>query len=374
MSHMPQVLQIEFIEEGGIARICSIMESTNAKKIFLVSGKSSFILSGAKKTLQRLLKDKKVTIFNSFPSDYELCDIERGISVFKSDNFDLVVAIGGGSVLDMAKLIKILSAQKQSNIFNFIKNPSLIENKGVPLVALPTTAGSGSQATHFAVVYVQQEKYSLAHQYVLPDFAIVDTALCYSAPRVDAASSALDALSQSIESYWSLNSTKESKYYAAKAIKLMIDSIVPSVNHKDKKSIQSMSLASHLSGKAINISKTTLPHALSYFLTSNFKISHGHSVALFLGFVWKLNYQYGDEDLQKIMEELSDLIKISVRDFDIFWYNLMSILGLEKKLSKIGIEQSDLYAIASSANQERLKNHPITIKTELIVDELNKML
>jgi len=371
---MSQALQREFIKEGGISKVHEVVESIGAKNIFLVSGKSSFRLSGAKGKIDRLLEGKKVVVFNNFPSDFGLHDIEAGISLFKSGSFDLIIAIGGGSVLDMAKLINILSAQSRSSLFSIIKNSDLIKKKGVPLVALPTTAGSGSQATHFAVVHVQQEKYSVAHQFILPDLAIVDPALCYSAPRADAASSALDALSQSIESYWSLNATKKSRYYASTAIKLISKSIVPAVNQKDKASIQSMALASHLSGKAINISKTTLPHALSYLLTSRFGIPHGHSVALFLGFVWRLNYQHGDSTLKELMKELAVLLSIDVSSFDIFWYNLMFVLGLEVRISKIGVQQSDLQIIASSANQERLKNHPVAIKEELIIDELNKML
>ena len=112
----------------------------------------------------------------------------------------MIIAIGGGSVIDMGKLINILDAQSNKNVSQLIKNSALVQSKGLPLIAIPTTFGTGSEATHFAVVYINKVKYSLAHSYILPDYAIVEPALSYKLPSKIAATSAMDALSQAVES------------------------------------------------------------------------------------------------------------------------------------------------------------------------------
>ncbi len=352
-------MQKEFIGEGSFRKIQEIVNFTKAKKVFIVTGKKSFILSGAQKIINELLRDRKVVIFNDFNPNPELQDVAKGVDLLRRNHSDLIVAIGGGSSLDMAKLVNISAAHSKFDFFDIIKNPDLISNRGLPLVAVPTTAGSGSQATHFAVIYVNKKKYSLAHDYILPDYAIVDSTLCYNVSKKNAASSAMDALSQSIESYWSLNATHESQHYASVAIKLILNSIDLAINQKNRDSIQSVSLASHLSGKAINITKTTAPHAISYILTSDFNVPHGHAVASLLAPVAYVSVDNGDSRYKDALNEIFDLFECkSIDEFCTIWKQLMNKCGLHSKLECFGITLNDLNFIVDNVNVERLKGHP----------------
>jgi alcohol dehydrogenase len=355
-------MQIEYIGNESFNRIQEILDKIQGRRVLLVTGKKSFALSKARVRLDKILSNKLVCVFNNFQTNPKIEDVERGISIIKYHHPDLVIAIGGGSVLDMAKLINVLVAQHGVNPTDVIKNSELITNKGKPLVAIPTTSGSGSQATKFAVVYIEKRKYSLAHEYILPDYSIVDSNLGNSAPKEVATSSAMDALSQAIESFWSLNATHKSKQYAAKAIRLILDFVDLAINKSDKKALQQMSLAAHLSGKAINITKTTAPHAISYVLTSDFSIPHGQAVSLLLPSVV---YVSSEKHNQKHNDSLNEIFKFfnckTVIEFCIEWESLMSSLELNSKLEDFDVTPSDLDLIASMVNNERLKNHPVLL-------------
>ena len=141
------------------------------------------------------------------------------LSSSASKNRAQATAVGGGSVIDTAKMIKIFSANK-GNPESYIRGEKEIEKSGPPMVAVPTTSGTGSESTHFAVVYIGKTKYSLAHkEHVLPEYAIVDPKFTYCLPKRITAETGIDALGQAIESYWAVGSTDESKGYAREAIK-----------------------------------------------------------------------------------------------------------------------------------------------------------
>ena len=207
---------------------------------------------------------------------------------------------------------------------------------------------------------------------MLPDYVIVDTELSCNLPKNIVASSGMDALSQAVESYWAVKSTNESKEYASEAIVLALGSIKDAVKG-DKKARMMMSKAAYLAGKAINITTTTAPHAISYPITTYFGLQHGHAVALTLGkfFVINNNFHYsdlidvrGEEYLKNNMMELFILFGTSsaleCRDK---WYEIMKSINLESNMHNVGIKSSsDIEDIINNVNIERLENNPIKIR------------
>ena len=270
----------EYIGLGTIKSLVEIFDTVAPNYVLLVTGKDSYASSGASSLVEPYLSGFKCTRFYDFYANPALEDIEKGIQIFRKVSPDIVVAVGGGSVMDMAKAINILS-QNEGNAREYIEGKEIVQ-KGKPLVAIPTTAGSGSEATHFAVAYINGRKYSLAHHSMMPDWAIADPEFTYRLPKKITAATGMDALSQSIESLWSLKATEESKRYARESAVLVLQNLRQAVNEPDSISRDAMMRAAHLSGKAINISKTTASHAMSYPLTVHFGIPHGHAVALTL--------------------------------------------------------------------------------------------
>jgi len=357
-----------------------VIKPISPKKVFLVTGKESYTNSGSEEFIQEVLLNTDTVIFSDFSKNPKINDVLRGIELFKKHQCNLVIAIGGGSVIDMAKLINIF-AHQQCNPFEIIDNNKKITEKGIPFIAIPTTAGSGSEATHFAVLYVDNQKYSVAHKFMLPDYAIIHSDFTYNIPSYSAACSGVDALCQAIEAMWSINSTEESIAYSKEAIKLIKEHLSKAVHNNNQESRKAMSKASFLAGKAINIAKTTAPHALSYSFTIMYDIPHGHAVALTLPSFIEYNYNVTEKDcndkrgvsfIKKNIEEICYLFKTSPDNSKGFFTDFFKSLGLDLSIKKLIKDKFDLSAIIDSVNIERLNNNPREISKKTICNLLNQ--
>jgi len=367
--------QREYIGYDSIKKLCKELEKNKSKNIFLVSGKKSYETCGAKDKLSRLLKGYKVMQFTEFDVNPKIEDVEKGIDFFKDGDFDTVMAVGGGSAMDVAKAINIFSTQAGKPV-EYIKKEKTITNRGKFLIAIPTTSGTGSEATHFAVIYVNKTKYSLAHPFILPDVSIVDPQFTVNLPEKITASTAMDALSQAIESFWSVNSTDESKGYAQQAIRLLLPNMVKVVNNPSEASREAVAEAAHMAGKAINITLTTAPHAISYPITSYFNIPHGHAVGLTLSSMLVYNSQVTDNDaldargayyVKKTINQLVNILNCTdVDQTKKLIDSLMTRMNLKIKFSEIGIKSKEdrEIIIKNGFNPDRVKNNPRRLTEE----------
>lgn len=362
-------MQTEYFGNGALDNIRSIIEKHSPSKVFVVTGGRSYSLCGAKSIIDKALKGINSFRYFGFEENPKFEDLHEGASIINEFNPDLIIAVGGGSVIDTAKIISVLP-NKAEEATSFIKGDYSKLNKLAPIVAIPTTSGSGSEATHFAVAYIQSKKYSVAHSDILPDYSIVDPTLTYSMSPYQTAVSGLDALCQAIESFWAKGATTESKKYASQSIPLIINSLESVVAKPDPHTRKDMAKGSNLAGKAINISKTTAPHALSYALTTHFGVSHGHAVALILPEIFKLNclksIELKDENFRLLLMKIADLLRCeNVEDCYFRLKSLTKKLGLKSKLSEIETTNHiDLKQLSNSVNIERLGNHPIKIENK----------
>ena len=374
-------MQTEFIGKNSLDNIKKIISDLDAKKILLVTGKGSYKKSGSEKKLFESLGDTVIERFFDFEANPNIKDVQVGIGIISSFKPDLVIAIGGGSVIDIAKLINIFAAHviKEKEIYEFVNKSESVNKPGLPLVAIPTTSGTGSEATHFAVVYIGNKKYSFAHKYVLPDFSIIDPSLSYSNPAYIKACSGFDALSQAIESFWAVGSTEESRGYSREAIRIILSSIEMAVVESDEKSMDRMSLAANLAGKGINISKTTAAHAVSYPITKFLDIPHGHAVALTLGSFFVINSYYSESQLNDVrgIDYFDNISKELLNLFDCSgpkqasekWSQIMTNVGLETNLRSIFRKKNiDYDLINKEINLERLNNNPVKVNSSQIED------
>jgi alcohol dehydrogenase class IV len=363
--------QKEYFGKNSINNLSEIIRYTGTKKVFLITGKSSYKSSGAKKKIEENLKDLIFTRFSSFSSNPRLEEINKGFELFKRESYDLIIAIGGGSSIDIAKAIKLFYWQEFS--------------KNIPLIAIPTTAGTGSEATYFIVYYIGNKKQSVGKlDLTLPEYSIIDPQFVYSLPKEVLASTGIDALAQAIESYWSINSTEKSKKFAAEAIRIIMENLEKAYDNS-KESIDQMMRASNLAGKAINITRTTACHSISYPITSNFKVPHGHAAGLTLGEMLVYNYGIGKdcndprgpEYVKQTIKELSLFLGAKTpRESKEIIKNLMISIGLEVNLLSLGISEEGIKLIVKeSFAPERVKNNPRILTKEnlkVILDNLTK--
>ncbi len=368
-------MEKEIFGEGRIKSLEGILKHYSAQHVFLVTGKKSYELSGAKEKLENQLQGRDYHRHFDFEENPKFSDLLQGAKAIQAYNPDIIVAVGGGSVMDTAKILSVLPTDtiKAKKV---IKGDINFDEKITPIIAIPTTSGSGSEATHFAVAYVDNVKYSVAGKSLLPDHVILDPELTYSMSPYQTAVSGMDALCQGIESYWAKGATEESREYSSKAIEEILGSLENAVNNPTPIARQKMARGAFLAGKAINISKTTAPHALSYSLTTYYGIPHGHAVALTIGDIFVLNEQNGDEELKKTMEELANIMDCkNAEDCKVKIHSLMSKIALVNNLSDLGIEANNLVNIISdSVNMERLKNHPFVLSKDEIEDVLIKLI
>lgn len=360
-------MQQEYFGVGSVDRLEQILAQERPTKIFLVTGKKSYLSSGAQAKLEPILSPYQLTHFSDFAQNPDIEDVRRGIDLYQREGCDLVIAVGGGSVIDLAKAVNILAVQTGLPEQYLLKEKE-IESRGKLLVAIPTTSGSGSEATHFAVIYVKSKKYSLAHQSLLPNYVLLDPSLTLTLPKEITAVTGMDALGQAIEAYWSVNSTEESRRYSEEAIRLILPNLYVAVNQPSEEARVAMMKAANLAGKAINIAQTTVSHALSYSLTSDFGIPHGHAASLTLGQAFRYNNAVTNEDcndrrgVDYVKRMMADLILIlgcrTATEARNRIKELMSSIGLETDLSRLGVKERDFNGVVNSVNLERLKNNP----------------
>lgn len=360
--------QIEYTGHNSINNLKDIINKEKKTKILLVTGKISYEKSGLKDKIENLLENKQLIYFRDYEPNPKLEDIVNGIKLFQKEKPEIIIAAGGGSSIDVAKLMKYYNNINTDDLDKHIISKTKIKtNNKVPLIAIPTTAGTGSEATNFAVVYISKQKYSVADESILPEYVILDSKYTKTVPKIIAASAGIDSLCQAIESYWSVNSTEESKQYAKKAMQLANENIIKAVNQKEEKSLEQMLLASNYAGKAINISKTTAPHALSYYITSKYNIPHGHAVGLNLLKIMKINYNVNEENItdkrgleyvKKTIQEIFEILKCEdLNEFEKRFNNIMDTIGLEKDITNITDETFE--ELIKKVNLERLNNNPI---------------
>lgn len=346
----------------------NFMKQKSFKKIFLISGKNSFVKSGAKKMILPFLKSKTIQIY--FKKSYypEYSELKNIINFINQFNPDLILAIGGGSVIDYAKIARL--DLDITNLKQKIINPKKFDNfkRKFKLVTIPTTAGSGAEVTENAVIYIKNKKYSVEGKAVKPDYFFLIPKFILNSSKIIKSSAGFDAISQAIESLLSNRSTHQSVIYAKESLKISLVNFQKFVNKPSYDNTMKMSIAANLSGKAISISKTTAPHALSYPFTSYFGIPHGHAVSLTLNDFLKFNYEHlkysvSNFDLKKRYQIIFNLAKVNnIQDLDCFLNKIKINTGLENNLKKLGVSiKSDYRKILSGVNVQRLKNNPINL-------------
>jgi alcohol dehydrogenase class IV len=347
------------------------LEKNKVKRFFLVHGRTSFYKTRMSNFFSELSQYYFITKFSDYSSNPKINDVKKGIDLFLSDKYDMIIAVGGGTSIDIAKLIKGLS--DHNNIKKAITNNKNFKSN-IPLVAIPTTSGTGSESTHFAVVYVDGCKYSFSNQKLLPNDVFLDGKLSISGSNYLRACSGLDALCQAIESHWSVNSNNESRKYSSSAIIKLLKNLKEFVLNPSKSNFGEMAIASNLSGRAINITKTTAPHAISYPITSIFNIPHGHAVAISMPFF--IQYNSNSKNLNKgitkssLDQRLNEIycffgVNNAIKCSKVF-KELVKEIGVDINVLN-GLDYNQKKSIIKGYNFERGKNNPVNVQTEDLI-------
>lgn len=354
----------------GIDQLPQILNQSGISRLFIVTGSHSYQSLDFSELIESL--DIKRVFFTDFSSNPLYEQISKGIELFKAEACDGILAIGGGSSIDVAKCIKLAALAKEGNdaILPPLVNARVdIDGRKIPFIAIPTTAGTGSESTHNAVMYYAGAKQTVTNDGILPDYAMLDPSVLKTLPLYQKKCTMMDALCQGIESWWSVNSTDESKTYSRQAVELIMHDWERYIFDSDPEAAAQIMQAANFSGRAINITQTTAAHAMSYKLTSLYGLPHGHAVAVCLPEIWeymiasidKCADPRGGDYLQSLFQDIADSMGAKTPSAAVtIFRNLLTRMALSNPQSTD--KTTDLKLLVASVNPIRLKNNPIKVE------------
>lgn len=366
---------------NGIDKLPEILKEVGCKKLFLVVD-SSYPFLNIKDAIESLPVEKKVN-FSGFTPNPLYEQVCKGIELLKGFDCDTILAVGGGSAIDVAKCIKLAVLAKEGNdaIIPPVVNTRVeCDGTKLPFIAIPTTAGTGSESTHNAVMYYEGAKQTVTNDGVLPDYAILEPSVLKTLPLYQKKCTMLDALCQGIESWWSVNSTEESYEYSRKAIELIMANWRKYIFENDEDAAANIMLGANYGGRAINITATTAAHAMSYKITSLYGLPHGHAVAVCLPEIWEYMLSHmdkcidarGSDYLNSIFSSIAQAMGCQTPIEAIAKFRvIMKDMELTRPVSDDYL--SDINVLSTSVNPIRLKNNPVIIDLDSIELLYNKI-
>ena len=332
-------------------------------KILIIAARSS--QARAEQLCNQWLPGYDVEILPNVPADPTTVSVEAVIQTVKTQHPDWIIAMGGGSVLDTAKAAASL-AVNPGDVVKYLRGQLQIKLPGIPLIAVPTTAGSGSEVTPYASITDSHKmsKISLSHDYLYPKYALLDPSLTLSLTRRQTAISGMDALCHAIEGYWSNRSTPATDSHALAAAKLLLSALPNAYRNPDDINPYRLAMeGSMLAGLTISHARTTAVHAVSYPMTVYFHIPHGLACSMLLPSF--IRYNSGAMKQEKEMNLLTCLGFNSMHQFAEAVEYLQEELDLPVRLGDLGLSRTHIATIVDNGfRPDRMNNNPRKITSD----------
>ena len=364
-------LPVEIIFKcGAVKNIDKVIKDNNFKKGILISSER-FIKSEEGFEFIKILNEKIERVHFGISANPTIEDVENTTNAIKDSNIDFVIALGGGSILDCAKISSAMAAM-DTNIRYFLEN-KLDINKNIPVIAIPTTAGTGSEVTSVSVISdtYTEEKFPIKSEYLLPKIAIIDPKLTLTVPKNVTASSGIDVLSHALESYYSKNNNPISDILAIESVKLVMNNLKNTVDNLNNIEYrENMCQASLLAGMAFSVTGTAACHGISYPLTSKYNIPHGEACGLTQDKVLLLNSTVEFDRIDKLSKEVGFA---NVEEFSNAIYTLKQDIGLANNLRDYNIKSEELESIANLCTSSNILANPYKLNKEEILKLLQSI-
>ncbi len=343
--------------------------------VLFLSGSSLASNQPFQKTASAIKPHIKKNI-NNIPPRPDINDLFTLLRQIKGEAYSAILAVGGGSVIDVAKAAGALYNSKAGTVQalrSTIKSSEFSSGK-IPVIAVPTTAGSGSETNQWAIIWDRKEscRLSIGNDTFFPVHAIIDPALCVSMPPELTATTGLDILCHAVEGIWAKHSNTISRNYALKAVQIVFEHLEGAIKNPAKmEHREALSIGATMAGVSLSVAKTTCCHAVSYPLTLDYGINHGIACAITLGEIYQYNKgAYRDE---QALEEL--MIKgLGRQSLSNFVKNICSHAGIPTRLADYKITRDALPGLAHRAvTQSSLENNPKAITEGIVLDILKKI-
>ena len=352
-----------FFERGLLARIGDFALSMGKKCFFITMSEFATKYGYTEYILGKLSeRELPIYLFDEVESNPSKANIKRATEMFIQGGCDMIVAFGGGSVIDAAKAVSLLSSQGGKIEDYFF--PNIVEKEVYPIIAIPTTCGTGSEVTKYSIITDEDtcKKKTIMGDPLIPKMALLDADNLKYITKEIVATTGADVLSHAIEAYLSIKHSPFSDMFASDAAKVAFEHLVQAYNGVEE-SREQMLYASCLGGAAINFAGTTVAHALGYYVTAKHGIPHGLASAIFLPSV--MNYEL--ESARGRIEKLAYTAQFNMTDAQYFIKRFSDILrdiGLPTRLRELGINESEKKTIVQEALsfKRNLENNPILLE------------
>ena len=340
---------------NAILRLPSLIkERWRIEKILLVSDKG-ILQAGLIDKVFAVLGDFRVVIYDSVPQDSSLDVVNEVSEIYRRENCQLVIALGGGSVIDTAKGVCVVVDSNRK--IQELQGVDVIQERRVPFVVIPTTCGTGSEVTKFAVIEDRSAKRKLAFtsSSLIADLVILDPTFVENMPLPLMAQTTMDSLTHAVEAYTSINKNPVTDTFSLVAIKLIFLNIKDACEGK-REARFNLLVASTLSGVAFSNSMVGMVHAIAHALGGVSGVPHGLANAIILPYVIKFNMKRSENAI-KLYEDITKYLKlfmdIKEKDFFEILNSLLTYLNrkanLPLRLRDVGVKKEDLEKIAKAS-------------------------
>lgn len=378
MTYQVKIPSCSYGGEGSIEKIKEIIAKEKSQKVVVFSDEG-IKATGLLDILTKQLDETGVQyhVFTDCKPEPSYLQVEAVVDMVQGQECDLIIGLGGGSVMDAAKLASVLKGAPYT-IKDLLNDPTQAEKK-VKTVMIPTTCGTGSEATCNAIVAIPEEKSKkgIVNDNMIPDYVILDAQMIAKLPKAIVAATGVDALAHVVECFTSKKATPFSDCYALEGAKLIFANIREAYNNPDNMDAKNkMLIGAYYGGIAITGSGTTAVHALSYPLGGKFHIAHGVSNAILFAHVMKFNKDACAERLavlcdainptyaEKTVEEKADHVIDQIAD-------IVKVTNIPTDLTQYGVTMDDLdFLVTAGSQQQRLL---VNNMKELSLDDIRNI-
>ncbi len=336
------------------------------KKVFLVSDKS-LVNAGVTAKVEEIFKNANIdyTLYDEIKPNPTIKNVIDGVEACKASGADVIVTVGGGSSMDTAKGISIVMTNPDRADIKSLNGASNTINRGMPVIALPTTAGTASEVTINYVITDEERKIKMVcvDPNDIPIVAIIDSDLMASMPKTLAAATGMDALTHAVEGYITKAHNEISDMFHMQAIKMIFKYLPAAVNDKDEKAIEMMGMAQYIAGMGFSNVGLGIVHSMAHQLGAVYDTPHGIANAMLLPTVMRFNGA-NPETAQRFREILCQIGRPDaehLNDQDVIntfvWMisELSKAVGITQTIKDYGAKEEDFKMLADKAMEDPCK-------------------
>ena len=355
--------ETSYFGKGAREELPNEIKTRGFKKVLVVTDKALFEVGVTDKVTEVLDKAGiEYTVYSDVKPNPTIKNVTDGVAKCKEFGADLIVAVGGGSSIDTAKGISIVMTNPDRADIVSLNGLSNTVNRGMPLIALPTTSGTAAEVTINYVITDEKREVKMVcvDPHDIPIIAIVDSELMASMPKSIAASTGMDALTHAVEGYITKAHNEMSDMFHMKAIKMIFDNLPKAVNEKDEKAVEMMAMAQYIAGMGFSNVGLGIVHSMAHQLGAVYDTPHGIANAILLPTVMKFNGEVCYERFREILIALGvhaekftkeEVIKTFVEKIQ----DLSETVGITQTVSEVGGKKEDLPMLADKAMEDPCK-------------------